>query len=81
MVCRRTCRRSRRVWRRHEGRRHLFDRAEVVVQVFDTPDPVGGAKADFAADAGNPAEMISRYRRVTEMGCRGSALLVRCRRG
>jgi hypothetical protein len=31
-----------------------LDAAEVVVQVFDTPDPVGGAKADFAADARQP---------------------------
>jgi hypothetical protein len=43
-----------------DDRLRRFDCAEVVVQIFDTPYPVGGAEADFAADAGNPAEVISR---------------------
>ncbi len=43
-----------------DDRRRLFDRAEIVVQIFDTPDPACGAKTEFSAGAGNPAEMISR---------------------
>jgi len=37
-----------------------LDRAEVVVQVLDTPDPVGGVEPEFTADARNPAEAIVR---------------------
>ena len=86
---RRTCRRRRRARRRwfagHPCRqncwlgtlvttvRRRFDRAEIVVQIFDTPDPVAGAKTDFAAGAGNPAEVISR--------CHIGDKLADCRRG
>ena len=60
MVCRPPL--SAKLWLTSVGddRRRLFDRAEIVVQIFDTPDPVAGAKTDFSAGAGNPAEMISR---------------------
>src|SRR5262245_28426413 len=40
----------------------FLDCSEIVVQIFDTSDPVGGAEADFTADAGHPAEVIpGRY--------------------
>src|SRR5262245_41794820 len=52
-----------------DDRRRRFDRAEIVVQVFGTRDPVAGAKAELAAGAGDPAEPISWVRRAGELGC------------